>query len=68
MLEMWEKPLSLETGEHMAEQLGKEDVVSIEEVVVSHPYEMMALITVLERKNILTRGEVIDVIKELRGL
>jgi hypothetical protein len=34
----------------MTEQLGKEEVVSIEEVVVSHAYEMMALITVLEKK------------------
>jgi hypothetical protein len=40
--------------------------VELEELVVSHSYEMLALITVLEKKGILTRGEVIEVIKELR--
>jgi hypothetical protein len=31
----------------MAEQLPKEETVSLEEFVVSHSYEMVALITVL---------------------
>ena len=43
-----------------------EQVFSLEELVVSHSYEMLALITVLEKKGILTRGEVIEVIRELR--
>jgi len=50
----------------MAEQLPQEQTVTIEELVVSHSYEMLALITVLERKGILTRGEIISVIKELK--
>jgi len=50
----------------MAEKLPQEEVVTIEELVVSHSYEMIALITVLEKKGILTRQEVIEVIKELR--
>jgi hypothetical protein len=49
----------------MAEKLDDSETVSLEELVVSHSYEMIALITVLERKGILTRGEVIDVIKEM---
>ena len=52
----------------MAEKLDINDTVSLEELVVSHSYEMIALITVLERKGILTRSEVIDVIKDMRGL
>lgn len=51
----------------MAEQLGNEEVVSIEEIVVSHAYEMMALVTLLERKGILSREEIIEEIKALRN-
>jgi hypothetical protein len=50
----------------MAEQLPKEQMVSLEELVLSNSYEMLALITVLEKKGILTREEVIAVIKELK--
>jgi transketolase N-terminal domain/subunit len=50
----------------MAEQLPQEQTISIEELVLSHSYEMLALITVLEKKGILTREEIIEVIKELR--
>ena len=49
----------------MAESLPQEQMVSLEELVVSHSYEMLALVMVLEKKGILTRQEVIDVIKEL---
>lgn len=42
-------------------------MTSLEELVVSHSYEMLALITVLEKKGILTRHEVIEVIKELQN-
>jgi hypothetical protein len=40
-------------------------MVTLEELVISHSYEMLALVTVLERKGILTRQEVLEVIKEL---
>ena len=50
----------------MAEQLPQEQTVTLEELVVSHSYEMLALITVLEKKGILAREEIITVIKELR--
>jgi hypothetical protein len=51
----------------MNEQLPREQSISLEELVVSHSYEMLALVTVLERKGILTRGEIVDVIRELQG-
>lgn len=44
----------------MAEKLDDEEVVSIEEVVVSHAFEMIALITVLEKKGILSRAEILE--------
>ena len=50
----------------MAEKLDSSETVSIEKLVVSHSYEMIALITVFERKGILIRGKVIEVIKEMR--
>lgn len=50
----------------MAEQLDPKDAVTLEELVVSHSYEMVALITLLERKEILNREEIISVIKELK--
>jgi len=50
----------------MAEQLPQEEMVTMEELVVSHSYEMLALVTVLERKGIFTRAEIIEVIKELK--
>jgi len=50
----------------MAEQLPQEQMVTIEELVISHSYEMLALISVLEKKGILSRSEIIEVIKELK--
>ncbi len=46
-------------------KLDEEQIIAIEELVVSHSYEMLALITVLENKGILTRQEIIAVVKEL---
>lgn len=50
----------------MAEKLGDEEVVSIEEVVVSHAYEMVALITILEKKGILSKAEILEEIRNMR--
>ena len=50
----------------MAESLPKEDIVTLEEVVVSHAYEIMALVTLLEKKGILNRQELLNEIKSLR--
>jgi hypothetical protein len=49
-----------------ATKLDDEQMLSLEELVVSHSYEMLALVTVLEKKGILTRQEVIEVVKELQ--
>jgi hypothetical protein len=54
-------------GNDIAEQLPQDQSVTLEELVISHSYEMLALITVLERKGILTKSEIIDVIKELKN-
>ena len=52
----------------MAEQMIPKETVTLEEFIVSHSYEMLALFTILEMKGILTREEIITVIKELRDL
>lgn len=49
----------------MTDAIDAEQMTALEELVVSHSYEMLALITVLEKKGILTRHEIIEVIKEL---
>ena len=41
----------------MAEKLPQEQMVSMTGLAVSHRYEMLALITVLEKKGILFRKE-----------
>jgi hypothetical protein len=51
----------------MSKHIAKEEPISLEELVVSHSYEMLALITVLEKKGILARQEIIEVIKELQS-
>jgi hypothetical protein len=52
----------------MAEKLPQEQMVSLEELVVSHAYEMVALITILEKKGILNRSEIIEEIKALKTM
>ena len=51
----------------MTDQLSKEEKVTIDELVVSHAYEMMALVTVLEKKGILSRQDIIDEIQRMRN-
>ena len=51
----------------MPEQTPREETISLEHLVVSHSYEMLALITVLEKKGVLTRQEIIEVINELQS-
>jgi transketolase N-terminal domain/subunit len=54
-------------GPYMAEQLPQEQTVTMDELVLSHSYEMLALITVLEKKGILSRDEIIEEIENLRN-
>jgi hypothetical protein len=54
----------------MAEQVPREQMVSIEELAVSCAFEIAAIIAVLERKGILTQTEVLHEIarqKEARA-
>lgn len=60
------KVLPLGVGDVMASQLPKEETVTIEEVVISQSYEIAALVTILERKGILSIEEIIGAIKELK--
>jgi len=50
----------------MATKLDNEEMVTLEELVVSHSYEIVALVTILERKGILTRYEIVEVITEMQ--
>lgn len=50
----------------MAEKLDPKELVPIEEVVISHMFEIAALVEVLERKGVLTRQEVLETIERLR--
>lgn len=49
----------------MANRIEQQQTVTLEELAVSNSFEIAALVTVLERKGILTRQEVL---KELRAL
>lgn len=51
----------------MSEHADQHQAITIDELVVSHSYEMLALITVLEKKGILTRNEIVEVINQLKG-
>lgn len=51
----------------MSEHPPTEESISLEQLVISHSYEMLALITVLEKKGILSRQEIIEVINELQS-
>lgn len=50
----------------MAEPLSTEAAFPIEEIVVSHAFEIMALVSILEKKGILTRQEILDEINLMR--
>jgi len=50
----------------MAEQ-NKKESVSIQELLLSQAYEMSALVSVLEKKGLLTRAEIIEEIKSMRN-
>jgi hypothetical protein len=50
----------------MAEKLDPKETISILELTVSHMWSIAALVEVFERKGLLTKQEVRDVITELR--
>ena len=50
----------------MAEKLDPKEIVTLEELAISNMWETSALVELLERKGILTKQEVLDMIQELR--
>ncbi len=50
----------------MAASLDPHDLVTLEELAISNMWETSALVELLERKGILTKQEVVDMIQELR--
>ena len=50
----------------MAEKLAPKDLVTLDELAISNMWETSALVEVLERKDILTKQDVLDMIQELR--
>ncbi len=50
----------------MAEPLAPNALVTLEELAISTMWETSALVELLERKGILTKQEVLDMIQELR--
>jgi len=50
----------------MAEPLDPKELVTLEELAISNMWETSALVELLERKGILTKQDVLDMIQELR--
>jgi len=50
----------------MAEKLDPKGTMKIEEVVISHMFEIAALVELLDRKGVLTKQELLDTIQQLR--
>ncbi len=51
----------------MAKPMSGKQTVSLEEVVGAQAFEFEALLNVLERRSVITRGEVLEEIKRLKG-
>jgi hypothetical protein len=50
----------------MAEKLDPKETVTLEESAISNSFEIAAIISVLERKGLLSRHEIIEEIQRLR--
>ena len=50
----------------MAKQLDPKEMVSVEELVVSHMWEMAALVELLEERGILTKQDLYNKIDDIR--
>jgi hypothetical protein len=49
----------------MAESLNNDEVVTPEELALSNSFEIAAIVSVLERKGLLTKAEVVTEVKRL---
>ncbi len=50
----------------MTEQTKQNPGLTLEELVIAHSYEMLALVTVLEKKGLLNRSEIVAEIEKLK--
>ena len=50
----------------MAEKLDPNELVTLEELAISNMWETSALVELLERKGILTKQDMLEMIQELR--
>jgi hypothetical protein len=50
----------------MAEKLDSKEAVTLEELAISNSFEIAAIVSVLEKKGLLTRQEIIEEIQKLR--
>jgi hypothetical protein len=50
----------------MAEKLDPKEMVSVEEIAVSNMWEIAAMVELLEQKGVLTRKEVLEMIRTLQ--
>jgi hypothetical protein len=46
--------------------MGREDTVSVEELVLVQMFESEALVSVLERRGLITKAEVLDEVRRLK--
>lgn len=51
----------------MAKKLDPKEVVDFKELLMSNVYEQEALINLLEKKGIITKSEILEEIKRLKG-
>jgi len=51
----------------MKERHDEEEVESVDELVIRNAYELTALLSLLERKGVLTRAEMIEEIRNLEA-
>ena len=56
----------MRTG-RMAEKPDPKEIVSFEELLMSNVYTQEALVTLLEKKGIITKAEVLEEIKRLKN-
>jgi hypothetical protein len=52
--------------ERMAKGIGRQDMTTVEEVVLGQALELEALMNVLEKKGVLSKAEVLEEMKRLR--
>jgi len=50
----------------MTKQLDKKETVTVEELLISQSYEIAAIETLLEKKGLLTKDEILEEIRRLR--